>query len=451
MTQSNSQIAAQKVVQSAKETRASVALLIFILVLHIAHLLPQTNSVTEVTQSYPATACPGPVGDAKSTALIPNKKVKIREIDRPQVEMRKNNQGSFSMNQGALLVEGSAANTVALQTRASKWTAATICTVSDPVMWFVGGTANVTSQSKIILVNSGLSDAIVDITSYSENGATQPVPVTVKPSSEKVIRVDSLNPGANRITMKVVTRSGRVTSYLLDERVKGLNNVGGDFVAPINSAGRELIIPGLPIKFGDNSKVEHRVRIMTPGKIDATASIEVISPEGVFIPVGFGNFILKPEEVRDINLTGIDLGKKTFALKITASEPIVTSVFTEVKKGAISDFMWSAPAQTFGTVSFNLYGLEPTLSFVDERVHVELSWRDNNGKSGAKTLIGEEIVNWKTPPNIRLLTIINRSGSVGSMSWITQDGVAHLPITLSTTLESATKPIADISVIQPQG
>ena len=439
----------KKLTESAKETRAAIALLIFILILHIAHLLPQTTSITEVTQSYPATACPGPIGDAKATALIPNKRVTIREINKPQADMRKNNQGSYLMSQGALLVEGSSANTVELQTRANKWTAATTCTVSDPVAWFVGGTANVTSQSKIILVNSGLSDAVVDITSYSENGGTQPVPITVKPSSEKVIRVDSLDPGANQIVIKVETRSGRVTSYLLDERVRGLNNVGGDFVAPVGAAARELIIPGLPINFGDNSKVEHRIRIITPGKVDASASVEVISPEGVFIPVGFGNFTLKPEEVRDIILSGVDLGKKTFAIKITGSEPIIASVFTEAKKGSLSDFMWSSPAQPFGTVSLNLYGLEPTFSFASERIQIDISWRDNRGKSGSKTLIGEEIVNWKVPANTRLIMIVNRSGSVGGMSWITQDGITHLPIALSTSLESATKPIADISVIQP--
>ena len=234
MTDSHS----QPVFSSAKETRAAIALLIFILVLHVAHLLPQASSITEVTQSYPATACPGAIGDAKATALIPNKKIAVRDINRPQADLVKNNQGSYLMSRGALLVEGSSASTVELQTRTNKWTAATICTVSDPIVWFVGGTANVTSQSKLILVNSGLSDAIVDITSYSENGAIQTVPVTVKASSEKVIRVDSLDPGSTRITLKVATRSGRVTSYLLDERVKGLNNIGGDFVPPLSSAAR---------------------------------------------------------------------------------------------------------------------------------------------------------------------------------------------------------------------
>jgi hypothetical protein len=364
--------------------------------------------------------------------------------------LRKNGLGSYSLNQGAILVEGNAANTVALQSRIGKWTAATICTVSDPITWFVGGTANVTSQSKIVLVNSGLSDAVVDLTSYSENGPTQTLPVSVKSSSEKIIRVDALDPGSDRIVVKVETRSGRVTAFLLDERVRGLTNVGGDFVASAGSPSKEILIPALPIKVGNGSTVRHRVRIMTTGKIDATASIEIISPDGVFIPVGFGNLNLSPQIVRDIDLSEIDLGSKTFALKISSSEPVVGGVFTEVKSGSISDYMWSSPASRFGSVTMNLYGLEPIMSFASERIHVDVSWRDNRGNSDSKTLIGDEIVNWRVPSNTRSITIVNRSGAVGSMTWLTRDGITHLPISPSTNLESATKPIADISVILPR-
>jgi len=257
----------------SKDSRASIALLFFIIAAHIAYFLPQTTSITEVTQSYPSTACPGSIGDAKATALLPNKSVQVRDVSRPKSLLRKNGLGSYSLNQGAILVEGNAANTVALQSRIGKWTAATICTVSDPITWFVGGTANVTSQSKIVLVNSGLSDAVVDLTSYSENGPTQTLPVSVKSSSEKIIRVDALDPGSDRIVVKVETRSGRVTAFLLDERVRGLTNVGGDFVASAGSPSKEILIPALPIKVGNGSTVRHRVRIMTTGKIDATASI----------------------------------------------------------------------------------------------------------------------------------------------------------------------------------
>jgi Family of unknown function (DUF5719) len=434
----------------AKEMRASIALLLFIIAAHVAHLLPQTSQITEVTQSYPATACPGPIGDAKATALLPNKNVGVRDVARAKAELWENNQGSYSITRGAILVAGNPSNTITLQSRAGKWTSAATCTISDSVVWFVGGTADVTSQSKIVLVNSGLSDAVVDITSFSENGESQPLPATIKASSDKTIRIDSLDPGASHTVIQVKTRSGRVTAYLLDERVKGLNNVGADFVAPVSQPSREVIISGLPVSFGNGSKVNHRLRLLTTGKVDATASVEVLSPTGVFIPVGFGGVSLSPSEVKEVSLSDVDLGKKTFALKIVSTEPIVAGVFTEVKKGSISDFMWSSGSQPFGKVSFNLYGLEPRFTFVGERVQVVISWRTNSGKTDSKVLVGEEIVSWKVPPNLRLVTISNRSGAVASLTWMSNDGVTHLPLNPSTNLESATKPLADVTVIQPK-
>lgn len=135
---------------SGSQSRASIVLLLFIIAAHFAYFLPQANQITEVTQSYPATACPGPISDAKSTALLPTKSIGIRDVTNTKSEFRKNNIGTYSVTRGALLVEGNSSNTLMLQSRAGKWTAATTCTISDPVVWFVGGTANVTSQSKLI-------------------------------------------------------------------------------------------------------------------------------------------------------------------------------------------------------------------------------------------------------------------------------------------------------------
>lgn len=432
----------------SSQSRACLSVLVFILVAHIAFLLPQTREITQVTQSYPATACPGPVSDAKATALLPNKKTAVRDVAIPKSQLRKNNQGSYSIQNGAILVEGNISNTIALESRKLKWTAATTCTISDSTQWFVGGTGNVTSQSKLVLVNSGLSDAIVDISSFSENGPTRNLPVTVRASSEKVLRIDTLDPGATSMVIKVNTRSGRVTAFLLDERVRGLNNVGGDFVTPVNKASRETIISALPMTFGKGSKITHKLRLVTTGKVDAIVNVEVISPEGVFVPVGLGSISLRSQVVRDIKLPELNLGKKTFALKIVATQPVVAGVFTEVKKGQISDFMWSSGVSPFGKVSFNLYGLEPQFSFVGDRIQVEVLWQSKSGKKNSKLLVGDEIVNWVAPANVRLITFLNRSGAVGAMSWITQDGITHLPISASTNVESATKPIADVTVIQ---
>jgi len=434
-----------------KETRASFALLIFIIIAHIAHLLPQSSSTSIVTQSYPATACPAGVSGAQETALLASKNIEIRNINQPNVELKKNGSGSYPLNRGAILVAGNVANTNVIMTRSGKWTSAATCTISGPVNWFVGGTANVTSQSKLILINSGLSDALIDLTAYSESGSSQSLPVTVRASSEKVVRIDSLSPGSERIVLKVETRSGRVTSYLLDERVRGLSNIGADFVPAISEAGRELVIAGLAVKLGSSSSIKHTLRLMSVGEVDASASVEIISPDGVYVPVEIGEISLNAREVTDIDLSGVDFGSKTFALKINATSEIVASILSEVKSGSISDFTWSAPSRSFNTVNFNIYGLEPVMSFVGERIILSISWRDRQGRGNSELIRGDEIVNWRVPPNARLMTINSTNPVVAAMSWKSGDGVARLGIAPSTNLESATKPVADIAVIQPRG
>ena len=434
-----------------KETRASFALLIFIIIAHIAHLLPQSSSTSIVTQSYPATACPAGVSGAQETALLASKNIEIRNINQPNVELKKNGSGSYPLNRGAILVAGNVANTNVIMTRSGKWTSSATCTISGPINWFVGGTANVTSQSKLILINSGLSDALIDLTAYSESGSSQSLPVTVRASSEKVVRIDSLSPGSERIVLKVETRSGRVTSYLLDERVRGLSNIGADFVPAISEAGRELVIAGLAVKLGSSSSIKHTLRLMSVGEVDASASVEIISPDGVYVPVEIGEISLNAREVTDIDLSGVDFGSKTFALKINATNEIVASVLSEVKSGSISDFTWSAPSRSFNTVNFNIYGLEPVMSFVGERIILSISWRDRQGRGNSELIRGDEIVNWRVPPNARLLTINSTNPVVAAMSWKSGDGVARLGIAPSTNLESATKPVADIAVIQPRG
>jgi hypothetical protein len=348
-------------------------------------------------------------------------------------------------------VAGNPANTNVIMTKSGKWSSAATCTISPAINYFAGGTANVTSQSKLILINSGLSDALIDLTAYSESGASASIPVTVKASSEKVIRIDSLSPGSERIVIKVEVRSGRVTSYLLDERVRGLSNTGGDFVPAITEAGRELVIAGLAVKYGSSSSVKHTLRLMSVGEVDASASVEIISPDGVYVPVGIGKISLNAREVTDIDLSNVDFGSKAFALKISATDEVVASVLSEVKSGSVSDFAWSSPSQSFNTVTFNIYGLEPVISFVGERVLLSIVWRDRQGKSNSELIRGDEIVNWRVPPNTRLVTISSATPVVAAMSWISGDGVARLGIAPSTNLESATKPIADIAVIQPRG
>lgn len=433
-----------------KETRASFALLFFIIAAHIAYFLPQVNIQSEVSQSYSVTTCPGAVNDSRTTALLPSRQVGTRELVRANASFTKPTSSTPVLARGAIIVQGDPRNSWVIQTKANRWTSAATCTSGVASSWFVGGTANVTSQGKLVLINSGLSDAAAEITTYSEDGPSEPRNITVKALTEREIRIDSLLPGADRLVVKVKVINGRVSSFLVDERVRGLNNIGGDFVAPIATPSSELIIAGIPATFGSSSSITRTLRLMSTEDVDTNISVEVVSREGVYVPVELGNIEINAGEVVDLPLQNLDLGKGNFGLKITATSAIVASLLSEVKSGTISDFMWSVPAPSFENASFNIYGLEPSITFIGDQIRVRIQWRNRDGRSFTENLSGEEILNWRVPANTRLITISNLTGARAGMSWLTSDGITHLPIESAATLESAARPRADISVIQPR-
>ena len=296
--------------------------------------------------------------------------------------------------------------------------------------------------------NSGLSDATVKVTPFTENGPLAASSFTIKAASEKTIRIDSLAPGAARTIFKVEVISGRVTTFFFDERVKGLKNLGGDFVHSSQPA-RTINLPAVPADYGKGSKFTYRLRLMATGKFDGTANVEVLAKDGVFVPVGLSEISFNSQEVVDVPIKDFAPGKSNFALKVIATTPVVAALYTDVSLNRMSDFAWVTSASSFRTTSINLYGLEPTLTFVGDRISITIQWRNKSGKITRKSFVGDEILNWKVPPNTRLITITNYTSSAGALSWKTADGVAFLPLVSGAAPDSATRPIADIAVIQP--
>jgi hypothetical protein len=246
----------------------------------------------------------------------------------------------------------------------------------------------------------------------------------------------------------VKTIGGRVTSYLLDERIKGLRNLGADFVSSINEPEKVQIIPGLLAKYGSTGKLKHSIRIMNVSDVESTATVEIISSDGVYIPVELSEIRLDSLQVREIELVDLDLGRTNFGLKIESETPFVASVITELRSGNISDFTWSIPAVPLNEIGFNLYGLEPILTLIGEKIDTTVEIRNRDGKSSIKNLAGEEIVNWQFPANSRLVRILNRTQVRAAITWVSNDGLTHLALNQAASLESATRPVADISVIQ---
>jgi hypothetical protein len=433
-----------------KESRAAGALLIFIIIAHLAFLLPDSESSksSEISRSYSVTTCPGPINDSRLTTLLPAKSVGVRDLSRKASGFSELNVGNPTNLKRAIVVAGNPNDSITIHSKNSKWTAAALCGSGQESSWFVGGTADVTSRGKLVLVNSGLSDAIVEVTVFNETGPRTPESITVKALSERILRVDSLDPGSSQLVINVKTIGGRVTSYLLDERIKGLRNLGADFVSSINEPEKVQIIPGLLAKYGSTGKLKHSIRIMNVSDVESTATVEIISSDGVYIPVELSEIRLDSLQVREIELVDLDLGRTNFGLKIESETPFVASVITELRSGNISDFTWSIPAVPLNEIGFNLYGLEPILTLIGEKIDTTVEIRNRDGKSSIKNLAGEEIVNWQFPANSRLVRILNRTQVRAAITWVSNDGLTHLALNQAASLESATRPVADISVIQ---
>lgn len=433
-----------------KESRAAISLLIFIITAHVAFLLPESevSRAKEISRSYSVTTCPGPINDSKLTTLLPAQSVGVRDLSRKASGFSELNVGNPTNLKRAIVVAGNPNDSITIQSKNSKWTAAALCGSGEENSWFVGGTADVTSRGKVILVNSGLSDAIVEVTVFNETGPLTPDSITVKALSEKILRVDSLDPGSSQLVINVKTIGGRVTSYLLDERTKGLRNLGGDFVSSISEPETSQVIPGLLAKYGATGKLKHTIRIMNVADVESSASVEIISSDGVYVPVELSEIRLNSRQVREIELVDLDLGRTNFGLKIESETPFVASVLTELKSSNILDFTWSIPANPLNEIGFNLYGLEPILTLIGEKIDATVEIRNRDGKNVTKNLAGEEIVNWQFPANSRIVRIINRTRARAALTWISNDGLTHLSLNQAASLESATRPIADISVIQ---
>ena len=125
-----------------KETRASFALLIFIIMAHIAFFLPNSQSSLEISKSYSVTTCPGPINEAKLTALIPSKSIGIRSLAKKTSGFTELSVGNPNNLRSAIVIAGNPDDAIAIQSKPSRWTSATICGSGSASSWFVGGTAD---------------------------------------------------------------------------------------------------------------------------------------------------------------------------------------------------------------------------------------------------------------------------------------------------------------------
>ena len=430
-----------------------IAMILALFVLATAtYFAPEKSDQVKLTSTYPATVCPAIGNKVSSIAALTNSKVNRRLVDGRSKILKPGKSSVIALSKDAVLLEGNAGTAITFANNG--WKSVVPCSVSNGTHWFVGGSAALTSKSYLYIVNSGFSQSLVDLEVFTPNGALEPKSVSIPQNSTKKLSVDSLVPGEDVIVIGVKTQSGRVSSYLFDERKKGLRSLGADFIAPIGSSSKKVTISAISGLTGklvtQSNSVSHAMRVLVPGKIDANVSVTINSNDGNFIPVGLAELKVKSQRVLNIPLTFAPTNQ-AFSIIIDSDQPLLASVLSTFNYGKSSEIAWATAADDLAKWSVNLTGSRPTLTFSGKKINVSISATGINGKKITKTITGSNFATWRPPVGLNRLQITaNKKGISGGVIFLPDAGgigSSYIPMNNGANLETASEPIADASVI----
>ena len=426
--------------------------IILVLLAGLSYFAPERDEQIKLTSSYPATVCPAIGNKVSSIAALTSSKIDRRLIDGVSKRLNPGKGNVIPLKNASLLVEGNPGTSLTFANNG--WKSVVPCSVSNGEQWFVGGSGGLTSKSFLYIVNSGFSESAVDLELFTLNGPIESKLVSVPQNSTKKIAIDSLVPGEESIALAVKTRSGRVSSYLFDERKKGLKALGADYVAPVGQARKQVVIPAISGLFGklsqNTNSVSHTLRLLVPSSIDANVDISVNSDDGKFIPVGLSQLNIKSQRVFNVPLAFAPTNQP-FSLIIESDQPILASVLSNFSYGKSSEIAWATGADELSKWSVNLTGSKPTLTFVGERIDIQISATGTNGKKFEKKLTGSNFLVWRAPVGLNKLEVLaNRNGISGGVIFLPEAGgigSSYIPMNNGANLETASEPVSDARVI----
>lgn len=417
--------------------------------LTFSNLTSVSVTQSDFSENYPPVVCPATPAGESSAISVPSTQTGSRVLGKKSVIFKPARTLRLMQSSSPTILDTKNLTSPVWQIKKGVWAGATICSAPAISQWFVGGAADITSKGKLILINSGLSEAIIDVEIWSESGIQPPAVVTLKANSSIVQSLDSLDPGAKRIALHIVPRSGRVNAFLVDERGRGLKALGGDMVNASPDPSKMVVIPAIPHMKRSGKALGHTLRVIAPGDVDARISVELISTKGSFVPFGFDDRAIKAGIVTEIPLNP-QLVPSTFALKITSDRPIVASVYSTTYADAKSDFVWSTSTAEMKAYSLAVSGLAPTLVFAGEKISISLSILYTNKKEKKFTITGEGIATFKVPDNARTINFTKVSDkTVGGSLISTQSGFGYLPLIPGSELTRVLLPSANIRVLNP--
>lgn len=419
------------------------------LTLVLTNLFDATSNSHSYSNSYPAVVCPPNPAGVTTVSSVGSKNTLFYRIGNKSTKLTKIKKIRYSSVTDPILIQSDGLTPVSFQSRTGVWAGATICSAPTSAQWFAGGTSDVSSKGKLYLVNSGLSSSIVDIFTWSENGEQAAKTISLKANSSSSVKLDSLAPGDSIIVVKVSARSGRVNSYLVDERVKGLKALGGDTVNSITAPNKKIVIVGIPQQLDKKKTPNHYLRLFVPGVADANFTLELLSSDGRFIPIGFNERKLASGKVSELAFAP-DVAKGAFAVKITSDQPLIAAIRSRATSSGQSDFIWSTPSPALAPMQMALAGIAPKIVFAGDSIAVDLKIRYSSGKIIEKTITGSDLLSWQVPDNAIEITVLGagKDNYAGALI-AAKSGYAFFPIASGSELTKAAIPSSNIRVLNP--
>ena len=419
-------------------------------VVGISSILSVAVTTKNFSESYPAVVCPPTLDGLGSQISLSSKKTPFQRLQNRTTKTTPVKVLRLPVNKDSLVISSEGATPVVWQSRTGSWAGGALCTGPASSQWFVGGAADVTTRGRLIIVNSGLSDAVVDIESFTENGKQPLRTVNVVSKNYLVIPLDSLAPGDKTLTVHVAPRSGRINAFMIDEQGKGLKTLGGDLVNPAVTASKSVVIPAIPNQNAKNSPaLPHILRVLSPGDLDASVTVEVMSSDGVFVPVGLTSRSINAGIVTEF-LLDPNIASNVLAVRITASEPVVASVKSTVVVTGRKDFVWSSAAPELVPLTIAVTGLTPFISFAGQQISVSLDVTLIDGKVIRQNVKGTDIANWRVPANARSFTIIKVGKATFAGALVSSaNGYGYFPIAAGSVLTKIEVPDSNIRVLNP--
>jgi len=432
-----------------KFRKVTVLTAVIVAVLFATNLFDANTSSRQYSKSYPAVVCPpNPAGVTTVTSVL-SKKTPFYRIGNKSTKLVAIKTLRYSSVSDPLLLQTEGLTPITFQSRTGVWAGSVLCTAPATSQWFVGGTSDVSSKGVIYIVNSGLSVSIADIFTWSENGEQAVKTLSLKANSSAAVKLDSLAPGDSKIVVEVVARSGRINSFLIDERVKGLQKLGGDSVNSIPAPARKFMITGIPQQLVNKKVPAHYLRLFVPGVADANFTLELLSSNGRFIPMGFNERKLVSGSVVELKLKP-EVAKGVFAIKLTSDQPLLAAIRSRATSNGNSDFVWTTPSPALAPLRIALGGISPKLIFAGDSIAIDLKIEFSNGKVKEESITGTDLVSWQIPNKAIAITVLSagKDNYAGALI-AAKSGYAFFPIASGAELTKVAIPSSNIRVLNP--